>query len=365
LNQAADSIRILQVLVEQLEATFDNGSTAELLRLIAAPGVGAGVMQFALSEANPYLSDTVLLALIERYPEVTPWFFQFILESNSPLSELVLEHALSVLPAGVHDQLLAVQSLAPNTREQLRARIASVRKRLSRWEARRFVASWETGAWDSLLLFATADPDRLARLLPADGQWANLDLLLRVGEADTLERSDLLNVLLQAAVDGRSLRELSAAEVLLLESLAAEPGSAGIAAAQVLRSFDGRVSEEPLPLYWTELRLGSDAGSGKVPTHPEIGGDAALADLTRDENTSPGTEQLQLFPNPAGDWLAVRGISGEGLWQILDGRGIQVSTGKLSPALAIPVAELQPGVYALRIEPIGWPAQTQIFIKIP
>jgi len=365
LNQAMDSIRALQILVEQLEATFDNGSTEALLRLIGAPGIGAGVMQFALSEANPYLSDTVLLALIDRYPAVTPWFFQYILESNSPLSERVLEQALAVLPAGVHDDLLAVQSLAPNTRELLRARIASVRKRLYRWEARRFLGHWETGSWDSLVQYAAADPDRLARLLSADGQWANLDLLLRVGGGDTLERSPLLNLLIQVAIEGRNLRELSPAEIAQLEFWVAESAGVGVAAAQVLRAYDGRIAEEPLPLYWSVLRLGVDDGSRALPNLE----DALIGDLSDnpqlDDHAIDRSDRYRLFPNPVREWLHVRGISSEGSWQLMDARGILVNAGNLRPDLDIPVANLQPGLYALRIEPLGVLSQTHTFVKIP
>ncbi|MBI1192360.1 MAG: S8 family serine peptidase [Bacteroidetes bacterium] len=369
LNQAVDSIRALALLVEQLEATFDNGSTEALLRVIAAPGVGAGVMQFALSEANPYLSDTVLLALIDRYPAVTPGFFQFILESNSPLSERVLQQALLALPTGVHEELMAFQSLAPNTREQLRARIASVRKRLYRWEARRFVSGWETGSWDSLLLYAADDPDRLARLLTADEQWANLDLLLRVGSGDTLDRSAVLDILLQVAAEGRTLQALSLPEIMQLETLAAEPGAVGVAAALVLRSYDGRIAEEPLPidgpLFVSSLRLSEDAAPRLLASPGAAGASSVFEDLPQVGNGFHTAQAFRLFPNPVRDWLALRGISNQGTWQILDARGIPFNQGSLSPVLDIPVAELPPGLYTFRMEPEGAVPKVQTFVKIP
>ncbi len=66
----------------------------------------------------------------------------------------------------------------------------------------------------------------------------------------------------------------------------------------------------------------------------------------------PETEQesVTLYPNPAEDWIALRGISAPANWEIVDMHGRVICTGKIGPDQKIAIAGLKPGIYLLRCQ---------------
>jgi hypothetical protein len=155
------------------------------------------------------------------------------------------------------------------------------------------------------------------------------------------------------------LTELNAAERTALEALALQPGVPGVSAALALRAFDGRVAQEPLPAEEPSVRLASVdpeetlwQGADSVRLNAPLSGMAA--------------PPYRLYPNPAGNQLMVEGGRGQESWQLLDASGTPWAAGVLGLQGYIPLVNLPPGLYALRIinghEEAGY---TLPFIKAP
>jgi hypothetical protein len=326
---ALDSVRELTDFAAGLEAIFDNGSTEDLLRLIGAPGIPASLMQFALSEANPYLSDTVLLALIARYPDVSPYFFRFILESNSPLSPRVWAAVNSALPGRAVSWLAPLQGNWLSPRAALQAELSSLYSRIAYWALQRDAGAYAAGISDSLLVWYTSQPERLSSLYVRSGQFDGLGALLDSLGPDQLDRWHSMDLLRTLHDEARALHRLTAAEVLSLESWAAGTGRLAVHARQILRALDGRMLPEPLPSGpWTGLAFLKEPSPAEQLAHAGY----------------------KIWPNPAGSWVRLDG-AGEGwTWELLDMQGRLRASGATRDGVALDLPALPASVYLLRLQ---------------
>ena len=140
------------------ELLLDNGDTEGLLTLVQNPATPRGVMEFVLSEANPYLSDTVLIALLDRIPEVVPDFLEFILLSNSPLSSAVLESASEVLPVSDFELLMTAQD-GLSARQFLESQLALWETQWSETISSSWYEAFEQSDSSAFQLYCESRPD--------------------------------------------------------------------------------------------------------------------------------------------------------------------------------------------------------------
>lgn len=106
---------------EELNNLIDGGQS-NLLVSIAQSNIPEGQMLQTMLEFSPYLSDEVLLMLIERPNALSPGTMQQILAANSPLSDEVYQAVQAMqtpLPKGIRNQIAALQTGEMSDRDQL------------------------------------------------------------------------------------------------------------------------------------------------------------------------------------------------------------------------------------------------------
>ncbi|MFT7588700.1 MAG: hypothetical protein ACI959_000912, partial [Limisphaerales bacterium] len=158
LSGLSDSLADIDLFEFQLSLSIDNGSTEELLRMINNPFVGPWQLGFVLSEGNPYLSDTVLLALIARFPDVSQNYFEHSILVNSPLSDNVWKHLeliFDFIPDALVDDFIEAQQ-GVSARDLLWARINSLTKQAAQYYNHLFTVDSADLRYPSLYLGALA-----------------------------------------------------------------------------------------------------------------------------------------------------------------------------------------------------------------
>jgi len=111
---------------QELNNLIDGGQT-NLLVTFAQSNIPDGQMLQTMLEFSPYLSDEVLMTLIERPNALSPGTMQQILAANSPLSDEVYQAVLSMqtpLPKGIRNQIAALQSGEISARDMVPSGIA-------------------------------------------------------------------------------------------------------------------------------------------------------------------------------------------------------------------------------------------------
>ncbi len=116
-----------------LNASIDGGNTIARLLMIQQtqqPGqIQNGLMSFA-----PFLSDTVLIAMMNKTPALPPGTFRAILLANSPLSSKALQKFETLnLPQGIKNQILAAQT-GTSARQILENEVAVSRNEKTFWQ---------------------------------------------------------------------------------------------------------------------------------------------------------------------------------------------------------------------------------------
>ena len=110
---------------EELRQLIDGGDTEGLLTVVNS-NMPAGKIKDELLEASPYLSDTVLLAVIYRQPPLPNGVLKEILMANSALPPRVLRALNEInIPKGIENQIMSVQEGIP-PRWELEMEIASL-----------------------------------------------------------------------------------------------------------------------------------------------------------------------------------------------------------------------------------------------
>lgn len=118
-NKTAANPAIIKQDLIQIAATkndisnlIDGGETVMLVS-IAQSSIPEGQLLQTMLVFSPYLSDDVLLALIERPSSLSPGVMQQILSANSPLSDevyLAMQKMQPPLPKGIRNQIAALQT---------------------------------------------------------------------------------------------------------------------------------------------------------------------------------------------------------------------------------------------------------------
>lgn len=320
-GSAADSLALAALRARQLEASIDNGDTDALLSAVAAGGIGAWRLEAILSEAWPYFSDTVLLALLDRYPDVSRPFFDELLLACGPWSERVFTRALERLPAAAHPALVALQaSGAASPRDILRAASGGWRAAEARWRGYLADSARHAGL-DAERRHRAGRPEGALAQALALADAALADSLLGLPGADTLAGAGLLDALRQRL---GAWRPLPPALADRLRAEARRSGWPGRLAANALRWNDGAVP----PLAW-----GIDAGT------ESLGGPGAFA--------RTGEHAVRAWPNPLADAPAwtVRGLPEGSPWRLVDALGRVRAHGRAGDP--VPAIGLAPGTYRL------------------
>lgn len=108
----SSGLQVIFSQIDELNNLIDGGQTA-LMVSIAQSNIPDGQMLQTMLEFSPYLSDDVLLALIDRPVALAPGTLKQILEANSPLSDEVYQAVLDMrpqLPTGILNQIIALQT---------------------------------------------------------------------------------------------------------------------------------------------------------------------------------------------------------------------------------------------------------------
>ncbi|MBX7093379.1 MAG: T9SS type A sorting domain-containing protein [Flavobacteriales bacterium] len=110
--------------IDALLQLIDAGNTQGLLAAINS-NMAPGQLKNLLMGASPYLSDEVLLALIQKTPSLPPGILKDILLANAPFSPEVFDAIQTLtLPKGIRSQITAAQK-GTSARDELFADISS------------------------------------------------------------------------------------------------------------------------------------------------------------------------------------------------------------------------------------------------
>jgi hypothetical protein len=102
-------ISLYKQTANDLSDQIDGGDTQVLLSEVNS-GSAPGQLKNLMLQYSPYLSDEVLIALIERTPSLPHGILKEIILANSPVSPAVLEKLNEIsLPNGVRNQIVAAQ----------------------------------------------------------------------------------------------------------------------------------------------------------------------------------------------------------------------------------------------------------------
>lgn len=104
------TVNALKLSVQEMQGSIDGGNTAALLALInsnAAPGQ----IKNTLLSASPYLSDEVIIALLQKNPALPHGHIKDIILANSPLTPAVMQVlSLINLPNGIKNEIQQAQT---------------------------------------------------------------------------------------------------------------------------------------------------------------------------------------------------------------------------------------------------------------
>ena len=238
----------LQELIDADYAKIDGGNTSALLEDIQE----GKVTLEQLNEIGPYLSDEVLQALIETSEKLTTSDLLNVLSSNAPLSEIVTE---SLETAGITNELVIAEisealimteegpvtiyspmqellieiNYLENEKSMLIQKAVNTYLISKDTESAIAVLSSESSDWAKqrliTLYFSIEDYESAAASL------SNLNS----DDPNIVEFSELMSVLLNIKIEGRSYSDLTTEEESSLRKLNSKESTNGITAGNILR----------------------------------------------------------------------------------------------------------------------------------
>lgn len=321
-----DSLFTATLIRDQLGLSLDNGDTEFMLRAVADTGVGAWGLEVMLSEVGGYASDTLIMALLARYPDVSQPFFGEWLGMQAPLSRRVERTARRTFPVPVHPWLDSIQGLrAFSTRNAWRGDLQFWNDRSALWRTRLSDSFYRAGDQHAAIALLDHWPEEQARAWAAESQWPRADSMYRQWsnalEGDAPAAVATWQRLMAHHAAGGTWLPWTDAAAAHLNSLAGTTGTSGSLARQLLR--------------WGER------GGAWTPWPHRIGAALSGPDSAFRRNAASALAQvetptdLSVWPNPStqGGWY-VQGVPPGAVWSLWAMDGRVLSRGKLEPAAA-------------------------------
>jgi|GEM_PF-1444789 len=294
----------------QKQKQIENGSREKLLPLVYA--AEAAQLEGVLRPYAPYLSDEVLVAVIQRAPVVSPETVVAVLRANAPLSKTVL-------------QSVEESALSDKHKKELRAEagISPIQELLSQIAYHHHEAA-----------LAANEAARQA-IFEEDADMSGMEL---PGKEITPGDLELKNILNRIAAEPEGIFALQTHEALRaeIEALAARRDGSreAVRAAMILQFVFGTPYQPEVPA----LPLKKDAGSADGPV-------AMLVPTAGDV--------LNLYPNPARDQIFIEcGLKGleRASVKIYSVSGAQLLDTYISGDKAqVNIGTLKNGVYMVRL----------------
>lgn len=116
-------ISSFKAIADQLSEQIDGGNTQELISVVES-GLAPGQLKNILLSYSPYLTDEVLLAVLNLSPSLPHGIIKEIVLANSPVSPTVMTRVTQLgLPNGIYNQIVAAQ-IGVSQIQELRSEIS-------------------------------------------------------------------------------------------------------------------------------------------------------------------------------------------------------------------------------------------------
>ncbi|HEX8514942.1 MAG TPA: T9SS type A sorting domain-containing protein [Bacteroidia bacterium] len=272
---------------------LDGGNTAALLEQINS-NIPEGALKQSLMDKSPYLSDEVLLAMLNRSNPMAPGHIQQITLANSPLTKPVMTAVQEEgLPEGIFNRIAAAQTgVSPRMEKENEVSYYAFQEKLAEVNVKQ--AYLEMDNLDSLKIVALKDTTlaglfKLMEVLLAKGDLAAAQLCRsKIISKEIPHISDqcrFLSTRLNLALEGKTWFDMSSAQASLIEQIYLNNPLTAINARAVLSMTKGLKYERyPFDLQFNHTMLPHDP----------------ISNIQQEE-----LSKLKVFPNPAADILTI------------------------------------------------------------
>ncbi|MEI6596188.1 MAG: T9SS type A sorting domain-containing protein, partial [Bacteroidota bacterium] len=333
---------------------ISNGAAQSLLSLIAqGSSVSASDLYAALDYASPYLSDAVMIAMLQTSQHLNETQVVNILVENSELTQAVLS-ALSYrnLTQNALNTINQAQS-SVSSREIQEERVAQDQRDIS--DARVDLVNYYLSGnlldtinnySDSLIAFLGNETDelsikQLASIYVEHGQTSLASQKLNLLDANSTENSNfiaLMNVLISLKNDGKNVFQMSSAQEQTIRSIAATSTITAFNAQSILGLVFGEyIIKRPIQIVQTFGKKGNST-TGTI------------------ENTIANKNVLSVYPNPASNYATVEYLmnnsvkSGKIIVSTIDGATTQtIDLKQKSGQYELDLRNLSAGVYFIEL----------------
>jgi hypothetical protein len=325
-----DSLFTAALIREQLGLNLDNGEQDLVLRAIADSSIGAWRLEVLLSEIGSYASDTVILAVLDRYPDVSQPFFREWLEMQAPWTHRVLHSARDRLPAAWQPWLDSVQAAQPfSLRDAWRGDLQYWNDRSVLWRGKLWDEAMDRRDTAVILSLSASVPYLQARFLAAGHRWewawqTYVDWLAGL-DSDTLLLSDIWLRFFRTRNSGAGVLPWDGAALHELRALSVRPDASGSLARLLLRWGGAGGAWSMWPRRVPDRRIIPSGSSSASPA------EASGAEEWNAHEAWPA--ELHIWPNPSpiGGWWIDGCLAGL-RWRLQSMDGRLLASGRI-PAI--------------------------------
>jgi hypothetical protein len=301
ISSAAEAVQSLA----EYKSLLDGGNTANLITQINS-NITAGALKNLLMSKSPYLSDAVLLAMLNRTDMVPPGHLEQVSIANSPLAKPVMDAVENMaLPGGVLNNIRTAQ-VGVSARSEKENEVSYNEYQAKLAEVKVKQAYLEIDNLDSLKIVALKDTTlaglfKLLEVLIAKGDLAEAQtcrsLIISKEGTHITDRCKLLSTRLNLALAGKSWFDMSSTQANLVTQIYNNNPATAINARAVLAltkglkyeryPFDINQSRKMRPFAEEHIKK---EGQGQIKVYPNPG-----AEQTSVEVNFPGeVREVQL-----------------------------------------------------------------------
>lgn len=317
---------------------IDGGNTSALLSAVNSQSPGN--IKNTLLNASPYLSDNVLLAYLNKTPP--PGHIKQVVENNSPVAVVVAQKlAMMNLPPGIRNQINALQT-GVSERQRLEQQILFFEGEIQLLvnDLRRRLRNLQEKQQEKQLLeeLSKLESDKsLVKIYLDENNTANsqakLNQLAQHNTPESTKFCALMNCLVTAKEQNRTLEQLTAAELQLIETVA-------VSETKVANNAQGITNKNPHQFIEHPIV--------KIPNN-----NLRLLNSQEDEESiiSFSRVSFNLYPNPSAGFFTLTPIQPTvGLFNVsvYNVFGVQVLTQSLSNS-SINLSKHSNGIYLVRV----------------
>lgn len=231
ITQLITDISTLNTTLTDLNTNIDGGSTQALLDKVNS-NIRTGQLKNVLMAASPYLSDTVIIATLERSNPLPSGHIKQILIGNSPLTNKVLNAVdKQSLPPGIKNEIQAAQTGGESARAILEQEISNVEtdKTFAVTELMQLYAEDTSGTGPAnIIAFLETQPDINSKQMLVQAYFSTdrcndaktlLDQMPGIS-SDERDFYTLYSLLAELCTSGNTVYELSSEQKQIVETLA-------------------------------------------------------------------------------------------------------------------------------------------------